>query len=69
MKFKPNQYYGYFDYNSEVSTFYVVLIKPANSSYKDWIGSKDLKLSDLLCIDDFIIGNCNFSVDWSKVRK
>lgn len=68
-RFKPNQYYGYFDYDLTSPTFYVLVIKPSNSTYKDWIGSKHVKLSDMLCIDDYIIGNCSFTVDWSKVQK
>lgn len=68
LKFKPNQYYGYFDYEPPEPTFYVVLIKPSNSCIHDWIGSKNVKLSDLLCIDDYILGKCDFKVDWSKVN-
>lgn len=68
MKIKPNQYYGYFDYSGLVPTFNVVVIKPAGSKIHDWIGSKNAKLSDLLCIDDYIIGHCDFTVDWSKIH-
>lgn len=72
MNLAPNQYYGYFDYDDifdrYMPVFHVVLIKPANSKPKDWIGSKNVKLVDMLCIDDLIIKTCEFPIDWSKVN-
>lgn len=65
MRFVPNQYYGYIDYDT--NTFYVVCIRPAgvHNPYK-WIGQRNVKFSDMLCIDDYIIANSSLSIDWSK---
>lgn len=67
-RFIPTQYYGYFDYNSDDSVFHVCLIKPAGSTLKDWIGSRDCALANMLCIDDLILSSMPFAVDWSKVQ-
>lgn len=67
-KFIPTQYYGYFSYG-EKPVFHVTLIKPSGSGLRDWIGSCDVALANMLCIDDLILSSFPFSVDWSKVNK
>lgn len=65
MKIKPNQYYGYIDY--EINVFYVVCIKPAGvHNPSEWIGQRNVKFVDMLCIDDCIISNLSMKIDWSK---
>lgn len=66
-KFTPTQYYGYFDYG-EKPIFHIALIKPAGSSLRDWIGSRDVPMANMLCIDDLILSSFPFSVDWSEVQ-
>ena len=65
MEIKPNQYYGYMDYETE--TFHVVCIRPAGvHNPRDWIGQRNVKFSDLLCIDDYFVNNSPCKIDWSK---
>lgn len=66
-RFIPTQYYGYFDY-TENPIFHIVLIKPAGSGLRDWIGSRDAAIANMLCIDDLILSSFQFSVDWSEVQ-
>lgn len=71
MRIKSNQYYGYFEFRDsfdQLPTFFVTLIKPAGSRISEWIGSKNVKLTDMLCVDDVIMRDWNFPVDWSKVH-
>ena len=69
MRFTPTLYYGFFDYG-EKPIFHVVCIRPGSAkSIHDWIGQRNIRFVDMLCIDDFILGYLDCEIDWSKVQK
>lgn len=50
--------------------FVVKLIAPPSSRPVDYIGSRNQKLVDLLCLDDTILaGIPDLSIDWSEVQR
>lgn len=55
-KYEFTRYYGYLKPSSSGRVcFEVHLICPPKSSYYEYIGPRDAKLTDMLCIDDYIL--------------
>lgn len=49
--------------------FVVKLIAPTRAHYSEYIGKRNQKLSDLLCLDDTILASIeHLTIDWSEVQ-
>lgn len=73
IKLSTTRYYGYLTTNGSHAcdtTFHVLCIAPPGASVRNYIGSKDVKFTDLLCLDDYILSALpDTRVDWSEVQK
>lgn len=73
IKLDSTRYYGYFTTDGchpSDMIFHVLCIAPVGASIYNYIGSKSVKLSNLLCLDDFVLSVLpDISIDWSEVKK
>lgn len=68
---KMTRYYGYMDFRGDKKApyFVVKVIAPPRASIYQYVGRKDVKLSKLLCVDDFILFSIpGLAIDWSEVE-
>lgn len=73
VKIKTTRYYGELyrrDGDGDYRLHFVVkLIAPPRSRVSQYIGKKDQKLSDLLCLDDTVLSVIEgLTIDWSEVQ-
>lgn len=72
IRINSTRYYGYFTTSGGSSSdmvFHVLCIAPPSARVRDYIGSKSVKFTDLLCFDDFVLASLPVAVDWSEVQK
>lgn len=73
IKIKTTRYYGEL-YRREGEGSYrlhfvVKVIAPPRVRASQYIGNRNAKLSDMLCLDDTILSSIeNLSIDWSEVQ-
>lgn len=72
VKISSTRYYGYLTADgshSRDTTFHVLCIAPPGASVRNYIGPKNVKFTDLLCLDDYILSALpDTRVDWSEVQ-
>ena len=70
IELRTTRYYGKLYLRDDRGFHFVVkLIAPPSSRPTQYIGHRNQKLSDLLCVDDTILaGISNLSIDWSEVQ-
>lgn len=72
VRISSTRYYGYFTTrggSTDDMVFHVLCIAPPAARVRDYIGSKSVKFTDLLCLDDFVLASLPVAVDWSEVQK
>lgn len=71
VELRTTRYYGKLFIRDDLGFHFIVkLIAPPNCRAVDYIGSKNVKITDLLCLDDAVLSVFpNLSIDWSEVHR